>query len=1067
MVRSFHFRLVACFLMAFPASVAADLDRDCRDELVVGRDAGDNHRWFVFGDDPSGYALETRGGDGWGIAREALSVAVGDIDGDGRDEFAVGRDGAASQSVRVLLFDDANAGFGQIASLGNGWGAGRSATAIAFGNVDGDAALEMAVGRDAPDGMRFEIYDDRDANFAVLHTGGSSWGSDRRVTALAFGDVDGDGRDELVVGRSGGAVARPRWIVVDDAAGGFAEMIAAGASWGAGRRVTALATGDVDGDGFDEIAVGRDAGANFHWGVFDGADGNFALLQSGGDGWGTTRETTALALGDLDGDGMDELVVGRNGGSGVRVLTFDDAAAGFRMLEELASGWGVTRGVRAIAVGDPDGDFVDEIAVGRNGGSGPRWFVYDDRLRGFELLQDGGDEWGVGRAVNALAFRAARPSGMDSDVDGLFDVWEQAGIDIDCDGVADFTPPGADPDRKNVYVEMDFMTNHDPNDDAVNDVIAAFATAPVSNPDGSTGIDLVIDQDDQIPEVLDITTWDDVDDIREANFGTAAERADPDADKILAAKALVYRYALYAHARDGGKSSGRAKRGNFVVSLGDGWGQDASGHSVGTRRQQAGTIMHELGHTLGLGHGGGDNVNCKPNYLSVMSYSFQTRHIPNPGATGPRLDYSGLALPDLDESALNEGLGIQDGTDNTIFGTDGSTNVVGAGSGAIDWDQSGGIDGGTVPSDINFTTASACAASPGETLLGFDDWQNLFLPTRSAPGQPLDEVMFPEDEMTAEDAAAIEACATGEDSARCTMPPFEYAAKFVCGVQDDPETLRLTRGVYGTTVNVHNPWDRDALFYKKVAVAYPPAEQAAGDILQMGKDLLRYDEALKVDCEDIREKAFGGRFPTPYVEGFVVIQSFDSLDVTGVYTTAALIDDGAACCGRQDREVRNTGMEIVEIDERRKPRRPDPDPDPGAPDLLPEPVFAPPPSDAPGTLPQNYCGALPAGVPISALQLHLRIRNQGDAGAGASTTTVLFSPSAQLDPVAGTVDLATPALAAGAAHEHVVDIPRRCFPGGGSGCSFRITADAAQPEDVAESDEGNNIAQSFCPGIAP
>ncbi|WP_370158442.1 hypothetical protein, partial [Salipiger bermudensis] len=82
-------------------------------------------------------------------------------------------------------------------------------------------------------------------------------------------------------------------------------------------------------------------------------------------------------------------------------------------------------------------------------------------------------------------------------------------------------------------------------------------------------------------------------------------------------------------------------------------------------------------------------------------------------------------------------------------------------------------------------------------------------------------------------------------------------------------------------------------------------------------------------------------------------------------------------------------------------------------------------------MPQNYCGELPAGVPISALQLHLRIRNQGDAGAGASTTTVLFSPSAQLDPVAGPVDLATPARAAGAAQEPGGDLPRRCVPGGG------------------------------------
>ena len=33
--------------------------------------------------------------------------------------------------------------------------------------------------------------------------------------------------------------------------------------------------------------------------------------------------------------------------------------------------------------------------------------------------------------------------------------------------------------------------------------------------------------------------------------------------------------------------------------------------------------MHELGHNLGLEHGGRDPVNCKPNYLSIMSYTLQ------------------------------------------------------------------------------------------------------------------------------------------------------------------------------------------------------------------------------------------------------------------------------------------------------------------------------------------------------------------------------------------------------------------------------------------------------------
>jgi hypothetical protein len=51
----------------------------------------------------------------------------------------------------------------------------------------------------------------------------------------------------------------------------------------------------------------------------------------------------------------------------------------------------------------------------------------------------------------------------------------------------------------------------------------------------------------------------------------------------------------------------------------------AAGHlnnNVGTPRQQAIYFMHELGHNLGLDHGGNDDINRKPNYLSIMNYSF-------------------------------------------------------------------------------------------------------------------------------------------------------------------------------------------------------------------------------------------------------------------------------------------------------------------------------------------------------------------------------------------------------------------------------------------------------------
>jgi hypothetical protein len=55
-----------------------------------------------------------------------------------------------------------------------------------------------------------------------------------------------------------------------------------------------------------------------------------------------------------------------------------------------------------------------------------------------------------------------------------------------------------------------------------------------------------------------------------------------------------------------------------------------------------GTFLHELGHNLSLGHGGGDGINWKPNYLSIMNYFWQ---------------FSGLSF-DFNGDGLGDGLGI-------------------------------------------------------------------------------------------------------------------------------------------------------------------------------------------------------------------------------------------------------------------------------------------------------------------------------------------------------------------------------------------------------------------------
>jgi hypothetical protein len=60
---------------------------------------------------------------------------------------------------------------------------------------------------------------------------------------------------------------------------------------------------------------------------------------------------------------------------------------------------------------------------------------------------------------------------------------------------------------------------------------------------------------------------------------------------------------------------------------------------------------------------------------------------------------------------------------------------------------------------------------------------------------------------------------------------FEYVAKLVCGLQRDPSDMRLTRGAYATTINIHNPNEGEVQFSKKLAFTFPLRNKAQARFL--------------------------------------------------------------------------------------------------------------------------------------------------------------------------------------------------------------------------------------------
>lgn len=332
----------------------------------------------------------------------------------------------------------------------------------------------------------------------------------------------------------------------------------------------------------------------------------------------------------------------------------------------------------------------------------------------------------------------------DSDADGIMDSWETQGwgIDVNSDSLidADLYARGARPRHKDLFVEVDAMSGLAPADTTLRRDSVAFAAVPnslINNPDGANGISLhIVISDTGITRTQWPTNWwQKFHKIKDSLFTTQADRTSPNARYIREAKKLVYRYCIFADTHDTDGSSGQAEDSfaqgcnDFMVTLG-GWTVDG-----GTPDQKAGTFMHEFGHTLGLHHGGQDDINYKPNFISIMSYSWQT---PFRWTNNWRLNYSTTALPTLYEANLNETVGLNPpvGAFSVIaVPFRDSTNSIHWArlrpATATDWTGNRDSTSLSVSVDINRLRGGA---TPGETLYSYVDWSKLIYNFRNSPG---------------------------------------------------------------------------------------------------------------------------------------------------------------------------------------------------------------------------------------------------------------------------------------------------------------------------------------------
>lgn len=256
---------------------------------------------------------------------------------------------------------------------------GRSVVII--GDIDGDGHAEFAVGSrgNNPYGTnagRVTVYSGA-TGLALHNLDGESPGDQFSESMAAAGDVDGDGLADLIVGAwangAGGAAAGRAYVY--SAATGAPVYTFTGAAPGDNLGDSVAGAGDVNGDGFDDVIVGsptHDMGAS-NTGmaqVFSGADGS-VLWTFHGENTNDRLGVCVAGIGDLDGDGHDDVAAGAPlyDGSGFsndnrgRVYVYS-GRTGALLYTLTGEAEGDNFGWAVCAAGDADGDGLPDLAVG-------------------------------------------------------------------------------------------------------------------------------------------------------------------------------------------------------------------------------------------------------------------------------------------------------------------------------------------------------------------------------------------------------------------------------------------------------------------------------------------------------------------------------------------------------------------------------------------------------------------------------------------------------------------------------------------------------------------------------